>query len=266
MARSLRPNIAGGVYHVMSRGIEKKAIYLDDQDRRKFLDGLRGVVRRYGWESLAYCLMGNHYHVVVRTPQPNLSAGMRLLNTAYARSFNARYERVGHLFQDRFRSVLVRSSAHLRIAVRYALMNPVAASLCAHPRDWPWSSYNATLSPVPDGFVAGEATLAWFGEDGQARDRFLGFVAGDDSGPLDCAFIDDVALPCEPVELGSRPSLAELLLQQPDAPGIALAHGRHGYSLTEIAIALGRSKSAVGRMLVAYEAEEMLDATTWRGR
>jgi REP element-mobilizing transposase RayT len=263
MARPNRPNIAGGVYHVMARGIERNAIYRDDQDREQFLKALRGVVERYDWECLAYCLMGNHYHVVVRTPRPNLSRGMCLANGAYASSFNARYERVGHLFQGRFRSVLIRSSAHLRIVIRYVLRNPVAAGLCRHPNDWRWSSYQGTLADAKNGLVVPRATLGWFAEDSSARERFTRFIAGDETDPIDDAFVDDVALPCEPEVVGPRPALEEIVARQPGGSGIAVAHGHHGYSLTEIAIALGRSKSAVGRMLVAYEAEAMRTASTW---
>ena len=263
MARPLRPNIAGAVYHVMARGIEKKPIYLDDADCAQFLEELSGVVQRYGWECLAYCLMGNHYHLVIRTPRPNLSRGMALVNGSYASSFNARYERVGHLFQGRFRSVLIRSSAHLRIAIRYVLRNPVAAGLCAHPDGWPWSSYAATLAASHDGLVAAKATLSWFGEDQSGRERFVRLIAGDDTDPMEDAFVDEVELPAHPLEPAARPALDELLTQQPVGRGIALAHGHHGYSLPEIAIALGRSSSAVGRMLVAYEAAEMQTAATW---
>ena len=225
-----------------------------------FIRRLARVSERHGWECLAYCLMGNHYHLIVRTPQPNLSTGMRLLNGAYANWFNARHERVGHVFQGRFRSVLLRSSIHLRTAVRYVLRNPVAAGLCGHPRDWRWSSYAATVDRRPTELVAATATLAWFGQDDDARGHFVRFIAGNDTDPPDAVWLDDVELPTHQIE-STRPSLEQVLTEHPGAPGIALAHGYHGYSLSQVARALGLSSSAVGRMLVAYEAEEMLTAS-----
>ena len=112
-------------------------------------------------------------------------------------------------------------------------------------------------------FIARKTTLAWFGDDADARERFARYIGGDDADPIDDAFIDEVELPCEPGPSLPRPALEEILARHPGASGIADAHARHGYSLSEIAAALGRSKSSVGRMLVAYEAEAMLTAATW---
>src|SRR5438874_3794179 len=102
MARPVRPNIPGAIYHAMSRGNERKPIYADDGDRERFLQLLATTAARCEWQILAYCLMGNHYHLVMGTPRPTLSRGMRLLNGGYASYFNARHERVGHLFQGRY--------------------------------------------------------------------------------------------------------------------------------------------------------------------
>jgi putative transposase len=263
MARPLRPNIADAVYHVMARGNERKPIYRDDEDRARFLRTFGGVAQRYGWESLAYCLMENHYHLLIHTPRPNLSRGMGVINGAYASSFNERYKRDGHLFQGRFRSVLIRSSAHLRIAMRYVLRNPIAAGLCAQPDEWRWSSYQATVAGRQNALVAADATLAWFGVGDEGRERFVRFIGRDDTEPLEEAFIDEVALPSEPQPPIPRPPLEEVLVAPARGPAIALAHAHHGYSLTEIATVLGRSSSSVGRALVAFEAEGMLAPSTW---
>ena len=107
MARPLRIEFPGAVYHVTSRGNERKAIFRDDQGRKTFLDTLKDVTLRYNWLCHAYCLMENHYHLLIDTPDGNLSVGMRQLNGIYTQRFNKRHGRVGHLFQGRFKAVLV---------------------------------------------------------------------------------------------------------------------------------------------------------------
>jgi putative transposase len=141
MARPLRLQVAGGIYHVTSRGNRRQAIYQDDDDRRQFLALRDRVVRRYGWQIHAYCLMTNHFHLLVETPQPNLSAGMQRLKSEYASYFNSRFALVGHLFQQRFGSSLIEGDEYYEEALRYVAFNPVKAGLCAHPADWPWSSF-----------------------------------------------------------------------------------------------------------------------------
>jgi REP element-mobilizing transposase RayT len=261
VARAARPNIPGGVYHVMARGNERKQIYLDDEDRERFLDLLKKTARRCQWECLAYCLMGNHYHLVVRTPLPNLSRGMRLLNGGYASRVNARYQRVGHLFQGRYRSVLIRSSDHLLMAIKYVLRNPVVAGLCSTPADWRWSSYQATLAYDQNGLVASDAVLVWFGDDDGARRCFARFMSNENVSAVDGTLTANVQFPCEPGNPGEdRPSIEEVLACQPGASGIALAYHEHGYSLAEIAGVLGCSRPSIGRKLVAHESREMLDS------
>ncbi|MCS6318519.1 MAG: transposase, partial [Nitrospira sp.] len=113
MARPLRIEVPGAVYHVTSRGNARQDIVADDGDRAQWLTVLAHVVDRYGWRGHAYCLMDNHYHLLVETPQPNLSLGMRQLNGRYTQDYNRRHERVGHLFQGRFKAILVEKDAHL---------------------------------------------------------------------------------------------------------------------------------------------------------
>jgi putative transposase len=143
MARPLRIQYPGAVYHVTSRGNEKKAVYQDDQDRDAFLRTLEHVNKRYHWICHAYCLMDNHYHLVIETPDGNLSLGMRQLNGVYTQLFNKRRERSGHLFQGRYQAILIQKETHLLEVCRYVVLNPVRAGLKKQPGDWEWSSYRA---------------------------------------------------------------------------------------------------------------------------
>ena len=135
----------------MARGNAKMAIYYDDADRRQFLATLETVVERFRIECHAYCLMPNHYHLVLRTLEPNLSAGMQYLNSVYAQWWNKRHTRVGHVLQGRFKAQVVQRDGYFLEACRYVVLNPVRAGLVARVEDWPWSSYSATagLRPQP---------------------------------------------------------------------------------------------------------------------
>ena len=144
MARPLRIEFPGAVYHITSRGNDKRPIFLDDKDRESFLNLLEHVNDRYHWICYAYCLMDNHYHLLIETLEGNLSIGMRQLNGVYTQSFNRRYERVGHLFQGRFKAILIEKDNHLLEVCRYVVLNPVRAGVVDNPKQWKWSSYRAT--------------------------------------------------------------------------------------------------------------------------
>jgi putative transposase len=141
MPRPLRIQVAGGTYHVTSRGNRRQAIYFDDDDRRWFSMLRHRVIQRCGWRLHAYCLMSNHFHLLVETPEPNLSFGMQRLKSDYAGYFNERHSLVGHLFQQRFDSRLIETEKHFEKTLRYIALNPVKAGLCDHPAEWPWSSF-----------------------------------------------------------------------------------------------------------------------------
>lgn len=144
MARPLRIEFEGALYHVTSRGNEQKPIFLEDRDRSSFLSLLAGVSNRFNWLCHAYCLMENHYHLIIETPDGNLSPGMRQLNGVFTQLFNKRHQRVGHLFQGRYRAVLVERESYLLQVCRYVVLNPVRADLVRSPEAWPWSSYRGT--------------------------------------------------------------------------------------------------------------------------
>ena len=145
MARPLRLEFAGAVHHVTSRGDRREDIFLDDDDRQAWLSVLGQVCDRFNWVVHAYCLMSNHYHLLVETVEGNLSAGMRQLNGLYTQRFNRRHGMVGHLFQGRYKAILIQKEAHLLELSRYVVLNPVRASMVATPEAWPWSSYTFCL-------------------------------------------------------------------------------------------------------------------------
>jgi REP element-mobilizing transposase RayT len=158
MSRPLRLEFPGAVYHVTSRGDRREPVYLADADRRLQLAVLAQATERFDAQVLAYCQMGNHYHLVLHTRQANLSRLMRHFNGVYAQSFNRQHGLVGHLFQGRFKAILVDRDAYLLTLCRYVERNPVAAGLVRHPADWAWSSCRAHLGLEP--------TPPWLDSDG----------------------------------------------------------------------------------------------------
>jgi REP element-mobilizing transposase RayT len=163
MARKPRNEFEAGVYHVWARGNNRSRIFFDDPDREVYLRLLKETVERYGWWLLSYCLMSNHVHLVVETREPNLGRGMGLLHSRYAQKFNAKYGRVGHLFEDRYGNSISSDEARLTRAVGYVAANPVAAGLCARPQDWPWSSHGAVLAGRAPPWLAVDRLLFYYG-------------------------------------------------------------------------------------------------------
>jgi REP element-mobilizing transposase RayT len=151
MSRQLRLEFAGAIWHVTSRGNERRDIIRDDHDCHRFLEILARVVAERRWLLHAWVLMPNHYHVLIETPEIGLSRGVKALNEEYALWFNKRHERVGHLFQGRFKGILVERETHLFELVRYIVLNPVRAGIVRYAGDYKWSNYRATagLRPAP---------------------------------------------------------------------------------------------------------------------
>jgi putative transposase len=144
MARPLRIQYPGAVYHVTSRGNERKPIVKDDKDRWLFLGVLEDMVGSYGVIIHAWVLMDNHYHLLIETPEGNLSQAIRHLNGVYTLRFNRGHKRFGHLFQGRYKAILVHKDSYLKELCRYVVLNPVRAKMVKHPKEWKWSSYRAT--------------------------------------------------------------------------------------------------------------------------
>jgi len=188
MARPLRIEFEGAVYHITSRGNAKQDIYLGRTDRIEFLKLLEETTRRFHWICHAYCLMNNHYHLLIETPLGNLSRGMRHLNGVYTQAFNNRHGRIGHLFQGRYKSILVERETHLLELTRYIVLNPVRAGFVQAPELWPWSSYRATagFEKKPE-FLETTWLLSQFDDDPrQAMSDYRAFVAaGVDANPWD---------------------------------------------------------------------------------
>jgi len=148
MARPLRIEFAGALYHVTSRGNRREAIYSNDVDREDWLEVLAQTCHRYNWVIHAYCQMTNHYHLLVETVDGNLSRGMRQLNGVYTQNYNQRNHQVGHLFQGRYKAILVQKDSYLLELSRYVVLNPLRARMVTRLEDWPWSSYLAIIGGV----------------------------------------------------------------------------------------------------------------------
>ena len=145
MARPLRLELAGGLYHVTSRGDRREAIFLNDADRLVWLEVFAQTCKRFNWICHAWCLMDNHYHIVVETIEGNLAQGMRHLNGVYTQTFNRTHKRVGHVFQGRYKAIIVEKEGYLLELARYVVLNPLRAGMVKDIADWHWSSYAAML-------------------------------------------------------------------------------------------------------------------------
>jgi putative transposase len=190
MPRPLRIQYPGALYHLLSRGNARAPIFFADRDRRVFLRLLADVITDHRWLCHAYCLMPNHYHLVVQTPEANLSHGMQQLNGLYTQRFNRLNDRVGHVFQGRFKSILVEEESHLFELARYVVLNPVRAGLVWDAEEYRWSSLRATvgLAEAPP-WLSVDPLVRHFG----SRQRYREFVNegarlrsphGGDRGPV----------------------------------------------------------------------------------
>jgi REP element-mobilizing transposase RayT len=236
MARPLRLEFAGALYHLTARGNRQESIFLDDHDRQNFLDLLGTEVRQQGWVCYAYCLMENHYHLLVETPEPNLVRGMRRLNGVYTQAFNRRHNKVGHVFQGRYKAILVDKENYLLELCRYVVLNPVRAKVVERPEEWRWSSYRGTAGKIalPE-WLAAEKLLSFFGRQ---RVRYREFVA---EGIAKASVWDDLR---GQIYLGNRTFLGRMqtLADRKPVHGIAKAQTKPlRPSLDEILSAVGRT-------------------------
>jgi REP element-mobilizing transposase RayT len=188
MPRRLRLEYAGAIYHVMARGNARQKIVRDDADRRRLVEGLEHAVIRYGWELTSYAVMGNHLHLLVKTPRPNLGAGMQCVLSGYAIWSGRRWRRTGHLFQGRYRAEMIEEESYYWTVSRYIHLNPVRAGLVSRPERWAWSSYPGYRDPrrAQDSVAHDQLLQAWQGGWGgeDARAAYVRFVeAGIENPP-----------------------------------------------------------------------------------
>jgi REP element-mobilizing transposase RayT len=187
MARPLRIEFPGAFYHVMNRGNTGMNIYRSKRDREKFLEYVGEAVKRYGIKVHTFCLMTTHYHFLIETPHANLSQAIKWINVGYAVYFNRKRRRFGHLFQGRFKAVLVDADEYLKQLSRYIHLNPVRARMVEHCRDYPWSSYRALsgYAASPE-WLETDWLLSLFGEDrGTAKKRYRNFVELVENGKIE---------------------------------------------------------------------------------
>jgi REP element-mobilizing transposase RayT len=269
MARPLRINAPGLSYHITSRGTDRKFIYVDDDDRGQFLERFRTIAAECDLCCYAYCLMDNHYHLVVMTRLANLSRAMHRLNGPYARWWNDRHGQVGHVFQGRFNAKVIQDGTYLLNACRYTVLNPVRAGMVHQVTDWPWSSYRATagLTNMPT-FLCPDPLLAHFGEGVGAFEAYRRFVGQPEAleerlpdGPIigDAEFIarfkglrDGASREVRKADRDTRPPLEEVFAGAVRRDGRDAASARafaEGYRVAEIAQYLGVSRSGVRLMM-----------------
>jgi REP element-mobilizing transposase RayT len=276
MARPLRIEFPGAVYHVTGRGNQQRATFADDADRELFLGVLERSVDRFSLVLHAYCLMGNHYHLLVETPAGGLGRAMRDVNGVYTQAFNRRHRTVGHLFQGRYKAILVERDSHLLELARYVVLNPVRVGLCAQPDGYRWSSYRATagLEPAPPLLTVDWLLAQLASRPARARERYRAFVADglgvDPFADLRGVVLGDDDFVAETTSGGSapreaprrqrrplRPSLAELF-ERDGERAILPAYREHGYRLAEIAAHMGCHPATVSRRLRLLEANAEL--------
>ncbi len=283
MARPLRIEYPGALYHVTARGNARQDIFFDHEDRYRFLKVLGLVVARFHLRLHAYCLMNNHFHLVVDTPEANLSKAMRHLNGVYTQAFNRRHGRVGHVLQGRFKAIIVDRDSYLLELCRYVVLNPVRAKTTRKADTYPWSSYQATagLAATPP-FLMVDWLLSQFGERrATAQRKYRAFVAegiGQRSpweqvqgqvllgserfvARLAPGLQDKRQLKEIPrrQRFATRPTLRQLFGARPRLGRtrrnaiICQAHLKHGYSLSEIGQMVGLHYSTISRLVNSQE-------------
>lgn len=297
MARPLRIEYAGAFYHVTARGNERKIIFRDDADRERFLRYLGSAVERYKAIVHVYCLMGNHYHLLLMTPGGNLSQIMRHVNGGYTTYFNKRHHRDGHLFQGRYKAILIDADSYAGELSRYIHLNPVRAGMATDPEQYRWSSYAAYIGVAGTSqWLTTDWLLRYFGKKtADARKAYRHFVRAaigltvedplrEATGTLILGRTDFVTEIREKYLRGKKklrdiPALRELTKSALEAiiretarefignPGLArkaaiyLSHRYSGRSLREIGEQFGIGESAISQASRRFESDIKTNST-----
>jgi len=278
MARPLRIEYAGALYHVTARGNRQEDIFYSDIDRKAFLEVLAQVVERFNWLVHAYCLMDNHYHLLIETPDGNLSKGMRQLNGVYTQTSNRNNNHVGHVFQGRYKAILVQKDSYLLELARYIVLNPVRARMVKNAKAWPWSSYRDTAGyRVPPQWLSVEWLLTAFAKiTSNAQQHYQEFVARGKNQPSPWEqlrnqvflgseqFVDDLQL-----KIKSNRELTEIPKTQKRAKAQSLdyyaqhnstrnqailaSYASGSYSMKQIGDYFGLHYSWISRVVSSYE-------------
>lgn len=281
MARRPRIQLPDAIYHVMSRGNRKSRIFEDDIDRACFIALIATAAERYAVKFYAVCLMTNHYHAVIETPRGNLAEAVRYINGVYAQRTNKRHARTGHLFEGRYRSLIVQRQSYLKRVVRYVALNPVRAGHVTHAADWPWSThcFTAGLAPCPRWLSTD--WMPWAFETSTPKAATAQYRQYVDATPQemrmewdavavgDRHFTSVLALAAAMRRRDSnesaaasralRPSLATLFAdvtsRRERDRRVAVAHAMHGYRLSEISRFLKRHPSWASAVLRRWDRE-----------
>ena len=284
MTRPLRIELAGGVYHVTSRGDRRENIYFCDADRRAWLELLGKVCERFNWMCHAWCQMSNHYHIVVETVEGNLSQGMRQLNGVYTQHINSAYQRVGHVYQGRYKGILVEKESYLLELARYVVLNPVRAGIVDDPQQWSWSSYAAmTGEKQAPPWLQTDWILGQFDRNrGQAVMGYVDFVRAGAGMPSvwerlrgqvylgSDAFLQRIQALSDKTSLAEIPRTQRRPLAQPltyyresiadPHAAMAAAYATGDYTMRQIADAFGVHYATVSRALKQHRGQ------VWRQR
>ena len=261
-------------------------IFLDDDDRELFLTVLAEAVEIFNWSVHSYCLMGNHYHLLLETPDSNLAKGMRHLNGVYTQRFNRQHKRVGHVFQGRYKAIIVQKESYLLELARYIVLNPVRARMVRSVKDWPWSSYrsSAGLAGCPDWLEIDWILSAFSDKRTESIKHYRAFVAEGKNQPAPWenlknqiflgtdAFVKKMQAKVSPDEdlseipLGQRrpkPKSIDYYIARCNNrdEAIALAYDSGGYGLKEIGMHFGLHYSRVSRIISGQRRVEAKDKT-----